>query len=151
MISPPAPCTPHYQRKLSSITQTSSPNATASKGQNWLSCSHVYQAGSPTPMPAGPPLLCCPLQVPGHSFKCCHVRDLLPAASWQGARGQQWRALHRREIVGPAMLTPSRPAHLPLSTGSAQLCCLGEMQGLLSQVLQLVRSRASSPRRILWR
>lgn len=46
------------------------------------------------------------------------------------------------------MLMPSGPAYLCLHYQSQLLCCPGKVQGLLSQMLQLLRGRASSPARM---
>jgi hypothetical protein len=54
--------------------------------------------------------------------------------------------LEKNRVSSPA-LRPSWPAHLlSLQPGPALLCCLGEVQGLFSPILQLVRT--SSPYRM---
>lgn len=65
-----------------------------------------------------------------------HLHELLQfgRCSWRPSQSP-WSGPERYQASSPATTT-TRPA---------QLCCTGEVQGLLSQMLQLVRDMASSP------
>ena len=59
LVSPPTFPHPYHQGELSSTAPASSPKAAASKWQGQISCFYAFGAGSPSPMPPGPALLCC--------------------------------------------------------------------------------------------
>lgn len=82
------------------------PTVTINKRQGQLSCSHAFEADSPTPKPPKPVPLCCPVQLWGPL-----TQVLQPVSGWASSP-----VLHSHPLeVGSFMCLPSGPA---------PLCCL---------------------------
>lgn len=128
----------------------SSSEATISRKQGQLS--YYPQTGPPAPRPPGPAPLCCP----GKAW----IWPTLPrAAACEGlgqlscSHDQRWGGGGggRESLPPPSHQTGCRTnsptlALAPPPSWPAPLCCLGKVQGLRSQVWQLVRGRISSPK-----
>lgn len=145
--------------RLSSTAQANLPNVADSKEQAQFSRSHMLGSSLPALMPLESTILFCTREVKGllslylvrgrTSFSVLKLRDMLSCLS-KVERGEGERIF---PLPLPCRGTPDSSAFMstdlaqlfPPPTGTALVCCPGEVPYLLSGVLQLVRGRGSSP------
>ena len=114
----------------------------------WISCSHAFLTGLPATPPRGSIMMCCVDEVQGQFLHFYEPRTSCP--TYYGQREVCYSLAYfsiwqrRGGVRSPSHFYQGQITCTPVNR-SALLCCLGEVEDSLFQVLQPKRGRFSFP------